>query len=254
MLTAYLYIMSKDLFSSHSKTYAKYRPTYPKELFNHIIQFVEKKEKAWDCATGNGQAAIVLAEHFEKVEATDISETQINNAVRKDNIEYHVCPAEHTSFPDNSFDLITVAQAYHWLHWKKFREEVIRTGKPNAVIAVWAYGLMSSDDEKLNNLIDHFYYEVVGPYWDAERKYVDEAYATVDFDFTPLPSENFSIKLNWNKEAFTGYLSSWSAVQNYVKENNSSPIEIVQKGLDAIWDDQAEKKIEFPIFLKMGRV
>ncbi|MGZ5191844.1 MAG: class I SAM-dependent methyltransferase, partial [Flavisolibacter sp.] len=64
--------MPKDLFSGHSKDYAKYRPGYPKSLFDYILQFVDKKDKAWDCATGNGQAAVVLADHFNKVEATDI--------------------------------------------------------------------------------------------------------------------------------------------------------------------------------------
>jgi hypothetical protein len=246
--------MSKDLFSGHSKDYAKYRPGYPKELFDYILQFVDKKERAWDCATGNGQAAVVLAEHFKKVDATDISEAQIKNAVAKNNIEYHVCPAEHTNFADKTFDLITVAQAYHWLDWKKFRQEVMRTGKSNAVIAVWAYGLINTEDEKLNQLIDHFYYEVIGTYWDAERKYVDENYATVDFDYSTLPTKDFSIKLNWNKESFLGYLSSWSAVQNFIKQNQLSPLDQMKKDLDLLWDNSKEIKIEFPVFLKLGSV
>jgi len=246
--------MSKDLFSAQSKLYAAYRPTYPVELFDHILKFVEEKKKAWDCATGNGQAAVVLADHFEKVDASDISEAQIKNAVLKQNIEYYICSAEHTSFLDNSFDLITVAQAYHWLNWKKFHAEATRVGKPNAVIAVWAYGLVTSNDEKLNRLVDRFYYEIVGPYWDAERKYVDEAYATVEFDFTSLPTDNFDIKVEWTKEQFTGYLQSWSAVQNYIKKNNTSPFELIQIELDLAWEDEEIKKLRFPLFLRIGRI
>ena len=86
--------MAKDLFSEQSKIYARFRPTYPKELFDYILQFVEERKTAWDCATGNGQDAKVLADYFEKVEASDISQAQINNAVRKPNIQYHICPAE----------------------------------------------------------------------------------------------------------------------------------------------------------------
>jgi len=104
--------MAKDLFSEQSKLYAQFRPTYPQELFDYILQFVEERKIARDCATGNGQAATVLAEHFEKVEASDISEAQISNAVKRENIEYHICPAEATPFSNDSFDLITVAQAY----------------------------------------------------------------------------------------------------------------------------------------------
>ncbi|MBD0332997.1 MAG: methyltransferase domain-containing protein, partial [Chitinophagaceae bacterium] len=86
----------KDLFSKQSEYYAKYRPAYPPELYEYILDFVQERNVAWDCATGNGQAAVALAGYFKKVVATDISEAQIKNAVQKDNIEYHVCPAEST--------------------------------------------------------------------------------------------------------------------------------------------------------------
>src|SRR5215470_7979878 len=105
---------TKDLFSSHSDIYAKYRPLYPKELYDFIFKHVPVKEKALDCGTGNGQAASVLAEHFKEVHATDISNKQIKNAVQKPNLHYHICKAEETPFSDNTFDLITSATAIHW--------------------------------------------------------------------------------------------------------------------------------------------
>jgi len=58
--------MSKDLFSNQASTYARYRPVYPKELYNYILKFVTEKNMAWDCATGNGQAALALAPYFKK--------------------------------------------------------------------------------------------------------------------------------------------------------------------------------------------
>src|SRR5579875_3799171 len=196
----------KDLFSDQSKAYAKYRPTYPKELFDYILQFVEQREAAWDCATGNGQAARVLSDYFNKVIATDISEAQLKNAVQKDNIEYKICSAEQTPFADNSFDLITVATAYHWLDWNKFYNEATRVGKQNAVVAVWAYNTFSSNDVDVNKLIQRFYYDIVYTYWDAERRHVENAYANVEFNFKLLPSKNFELHFQWNKEQFKGYL------------------------------------------------
>lgn len=246
--------MAKDLFSEQSKIYAQFRPTYPQELFEYILQFVEERKCAWDCATGNGQAAKVLAGYFEKVEASDISEAQINNAVRKPNIQYNVCSAEQTPFADNNFDLITVAQAYHWLNWKKFRDEATRVGKPNAVMAVWAYYLMSTNDEKLNKLIRHFYKDITGPYWDYERRYVDDGYASAEFDYELLPSKKFEIKFNWNKEQLLGYFQSWSSVQKYIKTNNSNPVDLIKNDLDAVWSTKEEKEVRFPIFLRIGRI
>ena len=131
--------MAKDLFSKQSDLYARYRPTYPKELYEYILSFVKEKNTAWDCATGNGQAAVVLADHFKKVIATDISAAQIDKAIKKENIEYSVCPAESTPFEENTFDLVTVAQAYHWINWKEFKKEVTRVCKPGAIIAIWVY-------------------------------------------------------------------------------------------------------------------
>lgn len=246
--------MAKDLFSDQSKTYAKYRPTYPQELFDYILQFVEEKKCAWDCGTGNGQAANILADYFQKVIATDISEAQISNAVRKPNIEYHICPAEQTPFDDNSFDLITVATAYHWFHWKQFRNEARRVGKNNAVIAAWAYNTFSSKDENINELIQHFYNDVVYAYWDTERRHVENSYAAVDFDYDLLPTKDFEINLNWTKEQFIGYMNSWSATRNYIKANHSVPTDLIRKQLDEIWNGEEAKPVYFPVFLKLGRI
>lgn len=246
--------MAKDLFSEQSKTYAQFRPTYPQELFDYILQFVGDRKSVWDCATGNGQAAKVLADYFEKVEASDISEAQINNAVKKPNIRYHICPAEQTPFTDDCFDLITVAQAYHWLNWEKFHDEAVRVGKPNSVVAIWAYYLMSTNDENLNELIKHFYKEITGPYWDYERRYVDDGYASSEFDYELLPSKNFEIKFKWTKDQLVGYFQSWSSVQKYIKANNTNPIDLIKGDLDKAWKIDEQKEVHFPVFLRIGRI
>lgn len=246
--------MAKDLFSEQSKVYAQFRPTYPQELFEYILQFVGERKSAWDCATGNGQAASVLAGYFEKVKASDISEAQINNAVKKNNIEYYVCSAEETPFAKNSFDLITVAQAYHWLNWKKFHDEASRVGKQNAVVAIWTYNLLVCEDEQVNKVIRHFYRDITGSYWDYERRYVDDGYSTVDFDFELLPSNNFQTTVNWTREHLKGFFLSWSAVQRYIKLNQRNPVSLIEKDIDAVWKENEQKEIRFPIFLRIGRI
>ena len=54
----------KDRFSGHAAEYALYRPHYPKELFQYLASLAPNRDAAWDCATGNGQAAEMLAEYF----------------------------------------------------------------------------------------------------------------------------------------------------------------------------------------------
>lgn len=245
--------MPKDLFSKQSETYAKYRPTYPLELFEYILQFVQEKNCAWDCATGNGQAAQVLAGYFARVEATDISEAQLANAVRKENINYQQSPAEQTLFAENTFDLITIATAYHWLNWKAFAKEAKRVAKPNAVVAAWCYYDCITDDENINQLYKKFY-SIVDPYWDKERQYLEAKYQTVEFDFDPLPQKEFETTFQWHKDQFEGYLKTWSSVQNYIKAKDSSPLLLIQNELNEKWKDGETKTVRFPLCMRLGKV
>ncbi|HEY1115385.1 MAG TPA: class I SAM-dependent methyltransferase [Chitinophagaceae bacterium] len=246
--------MAKDLFSEQASLYARYRPTYPDELFNYITSFVPDRETVWDCATGNGQAAVKLSRYFKKVIATDISEAQLSKATPGENITYLLAPAERTPFADNTFDLITIATAYHWLNWEQFRAEATRVGKPGAVVAAWTYYNLLTDDESLDALFHHFYKEIIHPYWDYERRYVDERYETVAFDFEPLPSRPFHSQLPWTREHFKGYLESWSAVQRYKETHHTSPLALIEEDLARIWPVGETKKITFPIALRLGRI
>jgi trans-aconitate methyltransferase len=246
--------MAKDLFSRQSDLYAKYRPTYPKQLYGYILSFVGEKNMAWDCATGNGQAAVVLAAYFKKVTATDISASQIEKATRKENIEYSVCSAESTPFADNSFDLVTVAQAYHWIKWKEFKKEVTRVCKPEAVVAVWAYYSHTTGNKNIDKAVYDFYENVTKPYWDYERKYVEQKYKTVEFNYELLPVNDFETVLHWKREDLLGYISSWSAVQKFINVNGHSPISIIEEQIKKLWPEGEVKKVVFPIYLKLGRI
>jgi ubiquinone/menaquinone biosynthesis C-methylase UbiE len=246
--------MAKDLFSRQSDLYARYRPTYPRHLYKYFLSFVKEKNIAWDCATGNGQAAVVLADHFKKVIATDISPAQIEKATKKENIEYLVCAAESTPFEENTFDLVTIAQAYHWIKWKEFKKEVTRVCKPNAVIAIWIYYRHTTGSEAVDNAVHEFYENVTKQYWDYERKFVDELYATVEFDYELLPVKEFETILNWKREDLIGYISSWSAIQKFIKINGYSPIPMIEEKIKMLWPEAEVKKVVFPIYLKLGRI
>ena len=246
--------MAKDLFSTQTLSYAKYRPTYPRELFEYILGFVENREAVWDCGTGNGQAARVLAEYFQEVKATDISEKQLAAATAHPNIEYILSSAENTHFIQDAFDLITVAQAYHWFNFKAFEQEVIRVGKTGSIIAIWGYNLINTPNEKINNAGGSFYTKVVGPYWDPERKYVEENYDTVPFNFPMISSKMFSIESNWSRDDLSGYLQSWSAVQNFIKDKNYNPVDAFANELSAILKQDEVIPVSFPVFLKVGLI
>ncbi|PWS27723.1 SAM-dependent methyltransferase [Pedobacter yonginense] len=242
----------KDNFSTQSEGYSIYRPTYPKELYDYLFSLVENKQRAWDCATGNGQVARVLAGEFDAVYASDMSENQLKNALKLPNITYKIEPAETTSAADASFDLITVAQAIHWFNFEQFYTEVKRTLKPNGLFAVIGYGLMQID-KKVDQSIYKLYEDILGKYWDPERRYIEEGYKTIPFPFEEIIAPHFQIKTKWDFNQMVGYLNTWSSLQHYKKANDRNPLEYMLTELKMAWGDDAEKDVIFPILLRVGR-
>lgn len=242
----------KDNFSRQAATYASFRPGYPEELYDFIYQHCNAFDRAWDCATGNGQAAVLLAEKFKEVQATDISKTQIEHAVQHDNITYTVEEAERTSFVDDSFDLVTIAQALHWLDHDKFYKEVKRVGKNNALFAAWGYNLPQFN-EQTDAIIHQFYHQAVGNYWDEERKHVDTSYKNITFPFEPILCPDFSISYEWNVDRLLGYLRSWSAVQHHIRDRGTDPVTLIEEGLKMLWGSERHT-VTFPIFMKLGKI
>lgn len=243
----------KDNFSTQSEKYAKYRPGYPFEFFDYLNSIISTKNRAWDCGTGNGQIAFELAKTFKEVFATDISQSQLDNALQADNIYYSLQPAEKTSFENNTFDLVIVGQAIHWFGFDKFYLEVRRTAKQNALICVVGYGGIDVSEE-INQLKKDFYVNVVGPYWDKERKFIDEDYKTIPFPFEEIQAPFFENKLQWDLENYIGYINTWSAVKKFIKENGFNPVEKFQKELERLWKNNEEKEIRFPFFIRLGRI
>ena len=246
--------MVKDLFSEQAADYALYRPVYPVSLIETFLPFVKERNMAWDCATGNGQAAVLLAAFFGQVEASDLSEAQLDKAVPHPKVNYTVSSAEQTPYDDQSFDLITIAQAYHWMDFDAFQREVLRIAKPEAVIAAWGYGLVRCEDREIDKMIKNFYTGTMGPYWDPERKFIDEKYQTVPFPYEQLVSTNFDFNVSWTLSQLCGYLNSWSSVRNFIKKEQSNPVELFCVALKEVWSEKTPKNFTFPIFLKAGKV
>lgn len=242
----------KDNFSSRSDHYAKYRPSYPVGFYDLIRKLTKHKYCAWDCGTGNGQVAYELSSYFQKVYATDISQAQLDQALPRRNIEYSLQPAEQTNFPDQLFDLIVVAQAVHWFDFDQFYKEVNRTMKTDGLLAIVGYGRLSVSPE-IDSLISDFYFNIIGPFWDKERRYIDEGYRTIPFPFKELETPQIEHSYQWDLERLTGYLETWSAVKHFNKQKGYNPVESLRISLSAVWGDSStKKKIIFPLLLRIG--
>lgn len=240
-------------FSKQAELYARYRPGYPPELYRFIFNFLENRERAWDCGTGSGKVASYLADYFGEVYANDISREQLHHAPRKKNVEYHLVPAEDTGFASGLFDLITVAQAIHWMDFDKFYGEVRRTSRPSALLAVIGYGMIQIDPQ-LNGIINQFYEYTFSEYFSKNRRYLDERYRNIPFPFEEIPSPGFFQKYKWSLNDLEGYFNTWSTVQKFKDDKGFNPVDSVIDEISACWTKGEIKEVTFPVFLRLGRI
>jgi SAM-dependent methyltransferase len=253
----------KDHFSTGSPDYAAFRPTYPPALFAWLAGLCKRRELAWDCATGNGQAALELARHFKQVIATDASAQQIGAAKPCVGVEYRVAAAEASGLESASVDLITVAQAVHWFELERFYAEARRVLRPAGVIAVWGYGRLILA-HPMDQVLADFYANTVGPYWPPERALIDDGYRGLAFSFDELPAPRFAIEVEWNLPRLMAYLATWSAVKRYIAATGADPLPALQAELAAYWCSAASAavtctadtvlRLESPLFLRVGRL
>lgn len=242
-----------DHFSKQANAYAAFRPSYPDALGAYLASIAPGRTQVWDCATGSGQAATMLARHFDRVVATDASAAQIKQAETCERVEYGVAPAEASGLPDRSCDLITVAQAAHWFDLPAFYAEARRVLKPGGVIALWCYALLEIGHAEVAAAVRHFTYERLGAYWPAGRELVEDQYRSLDFPFATIPAPTFEMVARWRPADLLGFLGTWSAVARCREFEAQDPLEQFASELTGAWPASSTMlDMKWPLHMKVG--
>jgi SAM-dependent methyltransferase len=245
---------TEDHFSRLAPAYAACRPGYPDALFDYLSGLVSRHDLAWDCAAGSGQAAIPLARRFDRVIATDLSAGMLDQAPRHPAVVYRVAPAEASGLGNATADLVTVAQALHWLNAETFYAEVDRVLVPGGVLAAWTYGPQHLDEPALDSVLRHFYADIVGPYWAPERRHVESGYRTLLFPFPELEAPVLAMQEVWSLAQLLGYIGTWSATQRFSEAVGNNPVPQLGRELARHWGDpSATRCIRWPLSLRVGR-
>jgi len=239
----------KDHFSEQSADYARHRPRYPEDLFAFLAGLTARHALAWDCATGNGQAAIALSAHFERVIATDASAAQIDAALAHPGVSYRVAPAEASGLDAHSIDLITVGQALHWFDHARFFAEARRVAAPGGILAAWCYELCEVS-AACDAVVATLYADIVGAYWPPERRLIEARYADIAMPGTPLEPPRFAMHLDWTVADMLGYLRTWSACKRYRADRGDDPVAHIEADLRAAWG-AARRPVSWPLTVRV---
>ena len=247
-----------DHFSKQANAYAAFRPSYPDALGAYLASLAPTDgaslTQVWDCATGSGQAATMLARHFDRVVATDASAAQISKADACERVEYRVAPAEVSGLADQSCDAIAVAQAAHWLDLPAFYTEARRVLKPGGVIAVWCYALLEIGHPEVDAAVRHLTYDRLGSYWPAGRELVEDQYRSLNFPFEAIPAPPFEMAARWSRADLLGFLGTWSAVARCREFEGQDPLEPFSAALSRVWPDSSTTlDVRWPLYMRAGR-
>jgi SAM-dependent methyltransferase len=247
-------VSDRDLFGDRAVEYARHRPGYPVELFDHIERLVPGHERAWDCGAGSGQTARSLARRFRHVVATDASERQLAHAEPAEGIAFVAAAAEAAPLRDDCADLITVSAALHWFDRPRFYAEVRRVARRDAILAVWSY-YHSQIEPTIDSVLVRFADEIVGRFWLQSFQLNRELYRELDFAFERLPWPALYAQARMRLPDLLAYLRTWSASQRYQRERASDPVDLVQDDLARAWGDpQTERLVRWPLHGAIGRV
>jgi SAM-dependent methyltransferase len=164
-----------------------------------------------------------------------------------------VAPAEESGIGAETIDLVTIAQALHWFELERFYAEVWRVLKPEGVIAASAYNLLHVEPA-IDAVINHYYFDIVGPYWPPERALV-EKFEELRFPFPEIAPPPFEMTADWKVEHLLGYLRTWSATQRFMAANQTDPLKDVEKELRSAWGDAEQSRhVVWPLTVRIGRL
>lgn len=244
----------KDHFSKVAVAYAAHRPSYPTELVDFLARLAPARHLAWDAGCGSGQLAVLLAEVFDRVIATDASAAQVAQATPHARVEYHRAPAEASGLPANVADLVTAAQAAHWFDLAAFYAEVRRVTHPGAIVALISYGVLAAGAD-LDAVIRPFYRDVLDPYWPPERWHVDDGYRSLPFPFAELDAPAFEIRRDWALADLVGYVGTWSAVWALERAVGPGAFVTFRGQLATAWGPaETVRTVRWPLALRVARV
>jgi ubiquinone/menaquinone biosynthesis C-methylase UbiE len=242
-----------NYFGPQASRYREYRPQYPAALFEYLTRVAGGTEVAWDCATGNGQAAVQLADHFASVTATDPSGEMIAHAIPHPRVAYSVAKYE-SGLPDHGVNLVTVAQALHWFDIEPFVREVRRVLAPHGVLAVWCYSKCSVN-AAVDEVVGHFYGVTLRPFWAKERRFVDEGYRNIALPLDELAPPAFEMIEHWSLPEFAAYIRTWSAVNKLVEHGGEEPVRAFEEALATTWGaPQQRRPVQWPLHVRVGGI
>ena len=153
-------------------------------------------------------------------------------------------------------DLITVAEAAHWLPLPAFYNEIRRIARPGVVIAMWSYGLNIAEAPVLEAVIDQVVRGPLGPWWPESIRHIHDRYQTLAFPFPEVNVPPFNAITEGSLESLLGLMRTWSASSRHYAAHDTDPLADHRPALRRAWKrvPTEVRRLRWPLFVRAGRV
>lgn len=198
-----------------SEDYAKYRDIYPQEFYQRLLDkgMCMKGQKVLDIGTGTGVIPRNLYRYGAEFTGIDVTENQIKQArllAEKSGmkIEFQCVPAEESSFPENTFDVVTACQCFSYFKHEVLAPHLWKMLKPDGRFAVLYMAWLPYEDEiagKSEALVLKY-----NPLWTGggeERHIISVPEPYLEY-FTVESREMFDLSVPFTREGWNGRMRS----------------------------------------------
>jgi trans-aconitate methyltransferase len=132
----------KHTFTEVAELYDQARPVYPPDLFISLINQtgIKPSSKLLEIGPGTGQATKPLAEYGSSIVAIELgpelAAVAKRNLSKFPNVNIQTGSFEEASVPEQSFDLVYSATAFHWIKPEFKFLKPYKLLKPNSYLAI----------------------------------------------------------------------------------------------------------------------
>lgn len=189
---------------------------------------------ALDVACGTGQSTVAFKQFASQVVGTDVSREMLARAPREAGVRYVEASAEALPFADGSFQVITVARAFHWFDRSRFLAEASRVLEPSGWLVIYDNGFFG--EMKKNPKHERWYrenYLVRCPSPPRKREpLTDDECRKHGLRF--VEREIYTNEVSFSAEELASYLMTQSNVTVAVEDGAVSPESVREWSVESV--------------------
>jgi SAM-dependent methyltransferase len=148
------------LFGQHAEAYDRFRPTYPDAVIDELLGPMPAPLDVLDVGCGTGIASRQMAQRGARVLGVEL-DSRMAEIARRHGIDVEIAAFEGWDAAGRTFDLVTSAQAWHWLDLPVATAKAASVLRPGGRLClIWNAG---SQPDDLADALEEVYAAVVPP-------------------------------------------------------------------------------------------